>query len=316
MNGEDVENLDSLKIEDGHQDEQTNGAPTENSEDASVEEQAPEAEPEPAEQVEEVEQEADPEPQPEEPQSEPQQTTEPEEEEEDESTDQPITLYIKAGVENKIADCPLCQRLFMIITLKNIRYQVCTVNKEILPAEYKKMLGNTPPPVLIDPNVQTENPQGKVIDDIIKAEHYLEMVFQPKLENGNPRAKQVGSNIFSKFSALMKNQDKTRRVTLINRLRSELKKLDEFLKDTSEDDELSPGLFLEGDKLTLADCDLLPKLHRVDVACRLFKFPEVMEGMDAVQKYLENWRSSTIYNLIKYEDKEVWHTYHRVVMKS
>lgn len=62
-------------------------------------------------------------------------------------------------------------------------------------------VGNTPPPVLVDPNVQTDNALGKVIDDIIKAEHYLESVFQPKLENANPAAKKVGSNIFSKFSA-------------------------------------------------------------------------------------------------------------------
>merc|ERR1712002_913996 len=129
-------------------------------------------------------------------------------------------------------------------------------------------------------------------------------------------ARQVGSNIFSKFSALMKNQDKSRRETLVSRLRSELRKLDDFLKDTSEDDELSPGMFLEGDKFTLADCDLLPKLHRVDVACRLFNFSEVLEGMDAVLKYLDNWRTTPVYQIIKYEDREVYHTYHRVVMKS
>ncbi|XP_030851798.1 chloride intracellular channel protein 2-like [Strongylocentrotus purpuratus] len=237
-------------------------------------------------------------------------------EQEEDSGDQPITLYIKAGVTSKIADCPLCQRLFMIIVLKKIKYQVCTVNKEILPAEYKKILGNTPPPVLVDPNVQTDNALGKVIDDIIKAEHYLESVFQPKLENANPAAKKVGSNIFSKFSALMKNQDKSKKEVLINRLRGELKKLDDFLKDTSEDDELSPGRCLEGDNFTLADCDLLPKLHRVEVACKFFKFEGVMDGFDAVQRYLDAWKETPVYHIIKYDEKEVFNTYRFVVMKS
>eukprot|EP00057_Strongylocentrotus_purpuratus_P018635 XP_011673109.1 PREDICTED: chloride intracellular channel protein 2-like [Strongylocentrotus purpuratus] len=222
----------------------------------------------------------------------------------------------QAGVTSKIADCPLCQRLFMIIVLKKIKYQVCTVNKEILPAEYKKILGNTPPPVLVDPNVQTDNALGKVIDDIIKAEHYLESVFQPKLENANPAAKKVGSNIFSKFSALMKNQDKSKKEVLINRLRGELKKLDDFLKDTSEDDELSPGRCLEGDNFTLADCDLLPKLHRVEVACKFFKFEGVMDGFDAVQRYLDAWKETPVYHIIKYDEKEVFNTYRFVVMKS
>lgn len=291
---ENVEDLENMNIREEDGEETTNGETAENAENAAgdgdngVEEGAGEGD----NGVEEVE------------------------EGEEDSGDQPVTLYIKAGVDNKLADCPLCQRLFMIIILKKIKYQVCTVNKDILPAEYKRILGNTPPPVLVDPNVQTDNPMGKVIDDIIKGEHYLESVFQPKLENGNPRAKQVGANIFSKFSALMKNQDKTKRETLVNRLRTELKKLDDFLKDTSEDDDLSPGKYLEGDNFTLADCDLLPKLHRVDVACRLFKYPEVMEGMDAVQLYLENWRSTPIYHIIKYEDKEVHNTYRRFVMKS
>ncbi|XP_041461935.1 chloride intracellular channel protein 2-like [Lytechinus variegatus] len=238
-------------------------------------------------------------------------------EQEEDSGDLPITLYIKAGVDSKIADCPLCQRLFMIIVLKKIKYQVCTVNKDILPAEYKKILGNTPPPVLVDPNVQTDNPLGKVIDDIIKAEHYLESVFRPKLENSNPGAKKVGSNVFSKFSALMKNQDASKRDTLIHRLRTELQKLDDFLKDTSEDDELSPGRCLEGDNFTLADCDLLPKLHRVEVACnKYFKFDEVMEGFEAVQRYLDNWKETPIYQIVKYDDREVYNTYRTVVMRS
>lgn len=53
-----------------------------------------------------------------------------------------------------------------------------------------------------------------------------------------------------------------------------LKKLDDYLRtplpeeidaDSTEDEKVSKRKFLDGDDLTLADCNLLPKLHVVKV---------------------------------------------------
>lgn len=55
-----------------------------------------------------------------------------------------------------------------------------------------------------------------------------------------------------------------------------LKKLDEYLNtplpeeidtDSTEEEQSSNRMFLDGNDLTLADCNLLPKLHIVKVSC-------------------------------------------------
>ena len=65
-------------------------------------------------------------------------------------------------------------------------------------------------------------------------------------------------------------------LALQQRFVQSLSKLDAFLK-TKLDDETDSRLFIDSNRMTLADCNLLPKLHIALMAARMrrnFQLPE------------------------------------------
>ncbi|XP_055741800.1 chloride intracellular channel protein 5-like [Salvelinus fontinalis] len=205
-----------------------------------------------------------------------------------------ISLFVKAGSDGEsIGNCPFSQRLFMILWLKGVVFNVTTVDLKRKPADLHNLAPGTHPPFL------TFN--GEVKTDINKIEEFLEDVLAPpkypKLAAKQRESNTAGNNIFAKFSAYIKNTKPEANGVLEKGLLKALKKLDDFLvgplpeeidADSMEEERGSTRRFLDGDDLTLADCNLLPKLHIVKVVAKKYRNYEIPSELVGVWRYLKN----------------------------
>ncbi|XP_038011941.1 chloride intracellular channel protein 3 isoform X3 [Motacilla alba alba] len=139
-----------------------------------------------------------------------------------------IQLFIKASEDGEsVGHCPFCQRLFMVLLLKGVPFTLTTV-------------------------------------DVKRC---------PSLVPQYPESSLAGNDIFHKFSAFIKNPVPAQDEVLQRSLLRALLKLDEYLSVPLEHElaqdphlQVSQRHFLDGDHLTLADCNLLPKLNIVQVS--------------------------------------------------
>ncbi|XP_037552548.1 nuclear autoantigenic sperm protein isoform X2 [Nematolebias whitei] len=203
-----------------------------------------------------------------------------------------ISLYVKAGSDGEsIGNCPFSQRLFMILLLKGVTFSVTTVDLKRKPADLKDLAPGTNPPFM------TFNGEVKV--DVNKIEEFLEERLTPprfpRLAPKHREANTAGIDIFAKFSAYIKNQRKDTNDALEKALVKSLWHLDNFLRtllseeidaDASGDLPESSRSFLDGPDLTLADCNLLPKLHILKVVAKKYCGFEIPAEMTGVWRYL------------------------------
>ncbi|XP_042323265.1 chloride intracellular channel protein 5 isoform X2 [Sceloporus undulatus] len=163
-----------------------------------------------------------------------------------------IFLFVKAGVDGEsIGNCPFSQRLFMILWLKGVVFNVTTVD----------------------------------------------LKRYPKLAAKHRESNTAGIDIFSKFSAFIKNTKQQDNASLERGLTKALKKLDDYLSNplpeemdasSAEEEKVSKRKFLDGDELTLADCNLLPKLHVVKIVTKKYRNYEFPVEMTGLWRYLKN----------------------------
>lgn len=209
--------------------------------------------------------------------------------------DPEIELFVKAGIDGEsIGNCPFSQRLFMILWLKGVVFNVTTVDLKRKPADLHNLAPGTHPPFL------TFN--GDVKTDVNKIEEFLEETLTPekypKLAAKHRESNTAGIDIFSKFSAYIKNTKQQNNAALERGLTKALKKLDDYLNtplpeeiDTNtrgDDDKGSQRKFLDGDELTLADCNLLPKLHVVKIVAKKYRNYDLPAEMTGLWRYLKN----------------------------
>ncbi|XP_043913569.1 chloride intracellular channel protein 2 [Protopterus annectens] len=205
-----------------------------------------------------------------------------------------IELFVKAGVDGEnIGNCPFCQRLFMVLWLKGVKFNVTTVDMRKKPEELKDLApGTNPPFLLFNKDLKT---------DFIKIEEFLEQTLAPpRYPHLSPRNKEsfdVGSDIFAKFSAFIKNSREDTSKNFEKALLKEFHRLDKFLNtplpeeiDHNSTDEIlvSQRKFLDGNDLTLADCNLLPKLNIIKVAAKKYRNFEIPAEMTGVWRYLKH----------------------------
>ncbi|XP_030304225.1 chloride intracellular channel protein 5 isoform X1 [Calypte anna] len=226
-----------------------------------------------------------------------------------------IYMFVKAGIDGEsIGNCPFSQRLFMILWLKGVVFNVTTVDLKRKPADLHNLAPGTHPPFL------TFN--GEVKTDVNKIEEFLEETLAPpkypKLAAKHREANTAGIDIFSKFSAYIKNTKQQDNAALERGLVKALKKLDDYLRtplpeeidaDSTEEEKVSKRKFLDGDDLTLADCNLLPKLHVVKIVTkkyRNFEFPTEMTGL---WRYLRNAYARDEFTNTCAADKEIEQAY-------
>ncbi|XP_053242630.1 chloride intracellular channel protein 6 [Podarcis raffonei] len=212
----------------------------------------------------------------------------------EEAQEHDISLFVKAGSDGEsIGNCPFSQRLFMILWLKGVIFNVTTVDLKRKPADLQKLAPGTNPPFMTF--------DGDVKIDVNKIEEFLEEKLAPprypKLAPNHLESYSAGNDVFAKFSAFIKNTRKDANENLEKSLLKALRKLNNYLNaplpeeiDAYSTEELtvSTRKFLDGDELTLADCNLLPKLHIIKVVAkkyRNFEFPSEMTG---IWRYLNN----------------------------
>ncbi|NXW33930.1 CLIC3 protein, partial [Phaetusa simplex] len=104
-----------------------------------------------------------------------------------------------------------------------------------------------------------------------------------------------GNDIFHKFSTFIKNRGGAQDEALQRSLLRALLKLDEYLSapleyELAHDPHLraSRRRFLDGDQLTLADCNLLPKLNIVQVVCQHYRRFGGGKDLRGVWRYLNS----------------------------
>ncbi|XP_064408057.1 chloride intracellular channel protein 1 [Latimeria chalumnae] len=207
--------------------------------------------------------------------------------------EQQVELFVKAGSDGQsIGNCPFSQRLFMVLWLKGVTFNVTTVDMKRKPEILKDLAPGAQPPFLL---YGTE-----VKTDTNKIEEFLEENLSPpkypKLAARNPESNTAGNNVFSKFSAYIKNSNPAMNDNLEKGLLKALKTLDDYLctplpeeidQDSVEEVTVSSRMFLDGDELTLADCNLLPKLHILQVVCRKYRNFEIPSTFTGVWRYLK-----------------------------
>ncbi|XP_052048367.1 chloride intracellular channel protein 5 isoform X1 [Apodemus sylvaticus] len=210
------------------------------------------------------------------------------------ASDPEIFLFVKAGIDGEsIGNCPFSQRLFMILWLKGVVFNVTTVDLKRKPADLHNLAPGTHPPFL------TFN--GDVKTDVNKIEEFLEETLTPekypKLAAKHRESNTAGIDIFSKFSAYIKNTKQQNNAALERGLTKALRKLDDYLNtplpeeidtNTRGDEKGSQRKFLDGDELTLADCNLLPKLHVVKIVAKKYRNYDIPAEMTGLWRYLKN----------------------------
>ncbi|XP_043844582.1 chloride intracellular channel protein 1-like [Dromiciops gliroides] len=181
----------------------------------------------------------------------------------------------------------------MALWLKGVTINVTTVDTKRRTEIVQKLRPGGQLPFLLYGN--------EVYTDTNKIEEFLEEVLSPprhpKLAAKNPESNTAGLDVFAKFSACIKNSNPTLNANLEKGLLKALKVLDndltsplpEEIDETSAEDEaVSHRKFLDGDELTLADCNLLPKLHIIQVVCKKYRGFSIPEEFQGVQRYLCN----------------------------
>ncbi|CAG5896273.1 unnamed protein product [Menidia menidia] len=181
----------------------------------------------------------------------------------------------------------------MILWLKGVIFNVTTVDLKRKPADLQDLAPGTNPPFM------TFNGEVKV--DVNKMEEFLEEKLTPpgypRLAPRHPEANTAGIDVFAKFSAYIKNPRKDANDALEKALLKSLRRLDDFLRtpladeidaDASGDLPESSRSFLDGPELTLADCNLLPKLHILKVVAKKYRSFEIPAEMTGVWRYLNS----------------------------
>uniref|UniRef100_A0A8C6VLJ6 Chloride intracellular channel protein n=1 Tax=Naja naja TaxID=35670 RepID=A0A8C6VLJ6_NAJNA len=183
--------------------------------------------------------------------------------------------------------------LFMILWLKGVIFNVTTVDLKRKPADLQKLAPGTNPPFITF--------DGDVKIDVNKIEEFLEEKLAPpryaKLAPIHTESYSAGNDVFAKFSAFIKNTREDVNEHLEKTLLKALNKLNIYLNtplpeeidaNSTEDITVSTRKFLDGDELTLADCNLLPKLHIIKVVAKKFRNFEFPSEMTGIWRYLNN----------------------------
>lgn len=203
-----------------------------------------------------------------------------------------IELFVKASEDGEsVGNCPFSQRLFMILWLKGANFTLTTVDMKRAPDELKALAPGSQPPFLIF--------NDEVKTDTNKIEEYLEEKLAPpeypKLCCRYKESVGVGQDIFQKFSAYVKNTDPQYNEMREKQFLSTLVKLNQYLEtplpyelDQKPNDTQSCRRYLDGDTLTLADCNLLPKLNIVQVVCKKYRGFTIPKELKGLTRYLEN----------------------------
>lgn len=227
-----------------------------------------------------------------------------------------IELFIKASDDGEsVGNCPFSQRLFMILWLKGANFTLTTVDMKRAPEVLKDLApGSQPPFLLYNDEVRT---------DTNKIEEFLEEVLAPpkypKLCCRYKEATCAGDDIFHKFSAYIKNPNPGLNDMLEKKFLKSLMVLDQYLLtplpnelDGNPDITRSQRNYLDSNTLSLADCNLLPKLNIVKVVCKKYRDFTIPSALTGLTRYLDKAYQQDEFRFTCPNDSEILLAYHSV----
>ncbi|XP_074701980.1 chloride intracellular channel protein 3 [Strix aluco] len=228
-----------------------------------------------------------------------------------------IQLFVKASEDGEsVGHCPFCQRLFMVLLLKGVPFTLTTVDVKRALDVLKDFAPGAQLPVLLyngEPKTDTVT-----IEDFL--EDHLGPPMFPSLVPQYRESSLAGNDIFHKFSTFIKNPAPAQDEALQRNLLRALLKLDEYLSapleyELARDPHLraSQRRFLDGDQLTLADCNLLPKLNIVQVVCQHYRRFGIPKDLQAVWRYLNSASETKEFKYTCPNSEEIVQAYRSVV---
>lgn len=229
-----------------------------------------------------------------------------------------IELFVKASLDAEgVGNCPFCQRIFMILWLKGATFKITTVDMIRDPPTLKALApGSQPPFLCFNEEVKTDtNKIEEFLENALAPPQYPKLGCRYKESNG------AGEDIFRTFSAYIKNPNPDLNEMREKKFLATLVKLNIYL-ETPLPNELeqnpnaneSSRLFLDGDSLTLADCNLLPKLHIVKVVCKRYRDFTIPEELKGLTRYLVNAYKRDEFRFTCPQDSEIIDAYQSVAV--
>ncbi|XP_074968311.1 chloride intracellular channel protein 3 isoform X1 [Phalacrocorax aristotelis] len=228
-----------------------------------------------------------------------------------------IQLFVKASEdEESVGHCPFCQRLFTVLLLKGVPFTLTTVDVKRALDVLKDFAPGAQLPILLynsEPKTNTV-----IIEDFL--EDKLGPPMFPSLVPRYRESSLAGNDIFHKFSTFIMNPVPAQGEALHRSLLQALLKLDEYLSAPMEYQlahnpqlRASRRQFLDGDQLTLADCNLLPKLNIVQVVCQHYWHFGIPKDLRGVWHYLNGTSETKEFKYTCPNNEEVIQAYHSVI---
>uniref|UniRef100_A0A915I3T3 CLIC N-terminal domain-containing protein n=1 Tax=Romanomermis culicivorax TaxID=13658 RepID=A0A915I3T3_ROMCU len=201
--------------------------------------------------------------------------------------DQPmIDLWIKAGCDGlRASGCPVGQQFFMLLLMKaektddvGLQFNVKTTHLHKPHDEFRSSGMRRLPALVSGSDVRLEH-----LDDILE---YLDTYYPCPSGYQNYRetaAYTACKDLFSKFCFFIKDVNRDSKF-----LEAELRKFDAFLTE-------SKTKFLCSNELSYLDCEMLPKLHHVRLACARLKKYHIPSSLTSLWSYMERGYKNPIF---------------------
>lgn len=215
-----------------------------------------------------------------------------------------LELYLKSNADGtQIGDCPYAQFLQLVMLKKGLKYKLHPVKSDSKPASLDSVGGKLP----------ALQYKGKMMADSLQIAEFIEKTYPHNTltRQGSYSYQEVlekTNGFFPAVSALIKNKDEGKDAALKAAVEKQLDQLDELIRST-------PGQFICGVELTLADLYLTPQLFHAMVACEHFKDLECMRvggNTEPMRPALENYMAK-MFDMEEFNDKRSYYNVDQVI---
>lgn len=197
-------------------------------------------------------------------------------------------------------DCPHCHRVLMILLAKSIPFKLIVVEPPTLCGlEWvDALMTHHQPPIL-------RHDRATVLIGADDISEFIEMVCsEPSLTPTDYDVLDVGFDLFGDFFRYLKN----RRPEHEDALRE---KVQQHIEDINAQLVRSGGPYLDGERLTLADCNLWPKLHHVLVSLAQNKSFQVPDSCVMVLSYIGTMMETDASDRTRYPEDWILHRWRK-----
>lgn len=192
------------------------------------------------------------------------------------------TLYVKAGPDGQMGDCPFSQKANLALHFRNVDVNVHTVDLSNKPQWFLDLNDAGSTPVFQDGMIAIAD-SDEIVDH---ADAIGDGVVLNREDDANwDGAFDAVSPVFGSLVRLLKNKDDAETQRLKDALASALRSLDSFLKSVD-------GLFLLGHSISALDCNLAPKLKHVNIAAKHYCDFDIPPECDALLQYMQHFEQT------------------------